>query len=93
MNTKEPFNAETPVLLPQHFITPNNIFFVRNHLPVPVVAEERYRLEVTVSGKTMVYSLEDLRSKFPQYCVTATVQCAGNRREELAQVKEVRGLS
>ena len=95
VNTKEPFNAETPpVLLPQHFITPNNIFFVRNHLPVPVVAEESYRLEVTVSGKkTMVYSLEDLRSKFPQYCVTATVQCAGNRREELAQVKEVRGLS
>jgi len=95
VNTKEPFNAETPpVLLPQHFLTPNNIFFVRNHLPVPDVVEESYRLEVIVPGKkTLVLSLEDLRSKFPQHTVTATVQCAGNRREELARVKEVRGLS
>ena len=95
VNTNEPFNAETPpVLLPQHFTTPNNLFFVRNHLPVPVVNEDSYRLQVSVPGMNEVsYSLQDLKAKFPQHTVTATIQCAGNRREELAKVKEVRGIS
>lgn len=34
----KPFNAEIPTeLLTDGFITPNPLFFVRNHLPVPVV--------------------------------------------------------
>lgn len=95
VNTKEPFNAETPpVLLPQHFNTPNDLFFVRNHLPVPLVNETTYRLCVSVPGhKEVSYSLQDLKTKFVQHTVTATIQCAGNRREELAQVKKVKGIS
>lgn len=39
INSHKPFNAETPPsLLIDNFITPNQIFFVRNHLPVPVVS-------------------------------------------------------
>ncbi|MCV4940180.1 hypothetical protein OFC17_35935, partial [Escherichia coli] len=36
VHTQKPFNAETPnsVLL-DSFITPNDLFYVRNHLPVP----------------------------------------------------------
>ena len=95
VNTNEPFNAETPtVLLAEHFMTPNDIFFVRNHLPVPEVDAKDYRLEVTGSGLEHIsLTLEDLKSKFSQYTVTATIQCAGNRREELGRVKEVRGIS
>lgn len=95
VNTKEPFNAETPpVLLPEDFITPNDLFFVRNHLPVPVSEPATYTLEVTGIGLSDVkLTLEDLKTKLPQYTVTATIQCAGNRREELSKVKEVRGIS
>lgn len=36
VNASKPFNAETPVqLLVDDFITPNDLFYVRNHLPVP----------------------------------------------------------
>ena len=95
VNANEPYNAETPtVLLPDSYITPNDLFFVRNHLPVPDVDPAEYVLEVKGQGVEPVrLTLDELRSKFTQYTVTATVQCAGNRRSELAQVKKVRGLN
>ncbi len=95
VNTQTPFNAETPiVLLAESFITPNNLFFVRNHLPVPDISPADYVLEVKGQNSEPVrLTLEDLRSKFKQYSITAAVQCAGNRRSELAEVKKVRGLN
>ena len=95
VNTQTPFNAETPsVLLAENFATPNDIFYVRNHLPVPRVNPESYRLEVKGEGvKTpLSLSLEDLKTEFPRHTVTATIQCAGNRRVELNRVKSVRGI-
>lgn len=95
INTQTPFNAETPsVLLAENFITPNDIFYVRNHLPVPRVSPESYRLEVRGEGiKTpLSLTLEDLKTKFPRHTVTATIQCAGNRRVELNRVKPVKGI-
>ncbi|KAJ3067811.1 hypothetical protein HDU99_003378, partial [Rhizoclosmatium hyalinum] len=42
-----PCNAETPPeLLTRDFVTPNNLFFVRNHLPVPEIDVEEYTLEI-----------------------------------------------
>jgi len=36
VHAPKPFNAETPAqLLVDQFITPNDLFYVRNHLPVP----------------------------------------------------------
>lgn len=95
INTKEPFNAETPtVLLDDEFITPNNLFFVRNHLPVPKVDPDKFVLEVQMSdGEPIRFTLDDLKSKFKQYEVTATIQCAGNRRIELGRIKQVKGIS
>ena len=94
VNTLEPFNAETPVvLLPEDYITPNELFFVRNHLPVPVLEPKTYTLEVTGKGlPSITLTLDDLKTKFPQHTVTATIQCAGNRREDLGKVKEVKGI-
>lgn len=52
VNSEKPFNAEPPLsILVDNFITPNSIFFVRNHLPVPEVDEKMmkdYHLEVRV---------------------------------------------
>ena len=94
VNTHEPFTAETPpVLLPESYLTPNDIFFVRNHLPVPHISAESYVLEISGEGMDPVkLSLEDLKSKFPKHTVTVTIQCAGNRRMDLADTKPVKGI-
>jgi sulfite oxidase len=91
----KPFNAEPPShILADSFVTPSDLFYVRNHLPVPEVDPETYSLEITGIGvKTISLSLHDLRTKFPKHTVTAAVQCAGNRRSEMSQVKPVKGLS
>ncbi|XP_033607392.1 sulfite oxidase isoform X3 [Cryptotermes secundus] len=91
----KPFNAEPPLqLLVDSFITPSDLFYVRNHLPVPEVDPETYSLEITGVGvKTIFLSLHDIKTKFPKYTVTAAVQCAGNRRSEMSEVKPVKGLS
>ena len=60
INTKTPFNAEPPMqLLADNFVTPNDIFFIRNHLPVPDIDANTYELEITGEGvKTIKLSLE-----------------------------------
>lgn len=45
VRSEKPFNAETPLpLLTDSFYTPNDLFFVRNHLPVPKVSSENTSL-------------------------------------------------
>ena len=93
--SEKPYNAEPPPsLLVENFITPNALFFVRNHLPVPRIDEKTYRLKIEGLGikEDISLSLNDLRTKFPHHSVTTTIQCAGNRRSEMNQVKQVRGL-
>jgi len=55
VNSEKPFNAEPPLsLLADTFLTPNSLFFVRNHLPVPVVDDKMlktYQLEASVFDK------------------------------------------
>ena len=46
-------------LLADNFVTPNDIFFIRNHLPVPDIDANTYELEITGEGvKTVKLSLE-----------------------------------
>ncbi|XP_074641752.1 sulfite oxidase-like [Tubulanus polymorphus] len=96
INSNKPFNAEPPTeLITDNIITPNEIFFIRNHLAVPVVDPKKYVLEITGEGmkKPLKLSLHDLKTKFKKHKVVATMQCAGNRRAEMSRVKEVKGLS
>lgn len=37
----------------------------------------------------MHLTLDDLRSKFKKHTVAAALQCTGNRRHELKEIKEV----
>ncbi|XP_066114555.1 sulfite oxidase, mitochondrial [Saccopteryx bilineata] len=94
INSQRPFNAEPPSeLLTENYITPNPIFFTRNHLPVPKLDPDTYRLHIVgpPGHQSLSLSLDDLY-QFPKYEVTVTLQCAGNRRSEMNQLKEVRGL-
>lgn len=44
-------------------------------------------------GGVLSLSLEELKTRFPKHTVTATLQCAGNRRSEMNKVKQVKGLN
>ena len=90
---ERPFDCETAYeSLASDFFTPQQLFYVRNHLPVPAwtndcTAEEGYSLRVEVGdggeGAAHVFSLRDLREKLPQASLHATLQCTGNRCNEL----------
>ena len=113
--TARPFNAETPAAtVPGSPLTPNELFSVRNHLPVPLVkgaaspdaSPGDLDLSETVNDdwKIQVQGLDpekppleltvrDLKTRFEKVVVPATLQCSGNRRNELSrEVKPVKGL-
>lgn len=85
VHTERPCNAESPVEALDKFLTPPELFYVRNHLWAPKLDEQSYELTVELpDGEEKVYSLSDLK-KFPQVDVTATLQCSGNRRKHMTQ--------
>lgn len=97
--TTKPYNGEPPAtLLTDNFLTPNELFYVRNHLPVPEIDPSTYRLEISLeevdkeNRSTVSFTLDQLKS-FPRVSVTAAIQCSGNRRSEMQRVKSVQGLS
>ena len=65
----------------------SDIFYVRNHLPVPVVDDTEYAIDFggLTSGDKRV-TLEDLKTKYKRHDITAALQCAGNRRSEMNKV-------
>jgi sulfite oxidase len=89
----DPLNVGAPQeVIRQAFVTPQDCFFVRNHVAVPQVDVQRYRLLVT--GRVQVpleLSLDELHSHFPVSTVMATLQCAGHRRDELAALRPIPG--
>jgi hypothetical protein len=51
----KPFNAEPPMaLLAESFLTPEPLFYVRHHHPVPVVDARSYRLKILSSDSATV---------------------------------------
>src|SRR5689334_11345447 len=87
---EDPFNGGPDLpLLRRAAVTPNELFFVRNHGAVPEAADSSFRL--IVGGRVqrpLRFSLEELR-RLPKVTVTATLQCAGNRRIEMAAVTPI----
>jgi sulfite oxidase len=87
---ERPFNGGPPPdELRRDFVTPNDLFFVRNHGDVPAVDPATFRLEVKGAvSRPLALSLDGLE-RFPRREVTATIQCAGNRRQELVERKPI----
>ncbi|KAL2756046.1 hypothetical protein ACRALDRAFT_1063978 [Sodiomyces alcalophilus JCM 7366] len=84
--TEKPRNAETPLEeLTASFITPTDLFYVRNHMWVPKVDDpDQHTLTVELlDGSTKEYTLNDLKTKFKPAKVTAALQCSGNRRKDM----------
>jgi len=79
-----------PDLMCQSFCTPNELFFTRNHAPTPQIDLASYRLTVTgLVERQLSLTFDELKNSFPRMTVTATLQCAGNRRDEMAAVAPI----
>ena len=84
--SEKPFNAETPREGLNTFITPEDVFYVRQHLWVPETKGDGHKVVVQLpDGEEREYSVEELRSRFRKATVTATLQCSGNRRKHMSE--------
>ncbi|WP_342111401.1 molybdopterin-dependent oxidoreductase [Methylobacterium sp. SI9] len=88
-----PYNAEPPLgRLRASYRTPAEDFYVRSHGDLPNLDSKTWRLTVVGrAGLTLTLSLDDLRTGFPMAALTATMQCAGNRRADMRAVAPVSG--
>ncbi len=75
-----PLNAGTPLELLEGYLTPNRLFFVRNHFAVPTISLAEWTL--TVEGaveRPLTLDLDDLR-RLPSRSQITLIECAGNGR-------------
>ena len=88
----EPLNAETPPdKLITSFLTPQANFYIRSHGPTPELADDhRIALDGLVD-RPRSYTVAELQTAFATRTVTATMQCAGNRRAHLQDVEKTSG--
>ena len=93
VRTTDPLNSE-PALdqLAREIVTPADLFYIRNHGTVPDIDPQRFTLSVGGAvQKPLELSLSDIKKRFEKVSVMATLQCAGNRRYEMAAVKPIPG--
>lgn len=93
MVSDDPLCGGAPVeRLVDSFLTPTSLHFVRNHGTIPFVDRGAYRLSVSgLVRRPLALTLDALRDRFPRHETVATLQCAGNRREELIAVRPIPG--
>jgi len=93
VHSTQPLNAETPLdRLAAAFVTPQRDLYIRTHGEVQHRDEATHRLRVTGRvARNLEFSVAELRANFSSRSVTATLQCAGNRRADLQEVAETDG--
>jgi sulfite oxidase len=92
VHESEPFNAETGLGSLGTAVTETDAFYVRGHATVPETDRESWRLQVGgLVERELSLSLETLREAFGERTVTATLQCAGNRRAGLVAIRDIPG--
>ena len=95
VHEQEPFNAETGLAaLAEGPVTATDAFYVRGHGAVPELDPDGWRLRVHgLVTRELDLSLATLREAFREREVTATLQCAGNRRAGLIAIRDIPGES
>jgi sulfite oxidase len=89
---EEPFNAETPLAALGDPVTAIDAFYVRGHGTMPELDPALWRLHVHgLVERELDLSLATLREAFQERVVTATLQCAGNRRAGLLAFRDIPG--
>jgi sulfite oxidase len=89
----DPYNAEpTPAALDGLPITPLDVFYGRNHGPIPQIDPDTWRIEVDgLVQRPLTLTLTELKHRFPEHSLVATLVCAGNRRAELMRTRPIPG--
>lgn len=92
IQSEEPLNAEpAPGLLIEAFLTPVDAFYIRSHGPIPNLPADH---AIQVGGfvdTAGAWTREALEARFPVVTVMSVMQCAGNRRADLQQVRATSG--
>lgn len=77
---QEPLNLEMPFSTLSSFTTPNELFYVRCHFPIPEIAAADWRLKIEGEVETpLELDYEALRA-MESRTIAATLECAGNNR-------------
>ncbi|MFO0877325.1 MAG: sulfite oxidase [Gemmataceae bacterium] len=83
VQSRQPLNLEFPFGKLASFRTPTELFYVRNHYPIPKLDPRSYRLEVVGAVKRpLTLTLDDLQ-KIKSRTLSVTMECAGNGRSLL----------
>lgn len=93
--SQKPFNAESPKEISvENLITPSELHFIRNHMPVPKIDPKSFKLSIINENneKKVDLSLEDLETKFESVTIPVTIQCSGNKRKYMNEEGPVQGL-
>ena len=92
IHQETPYNSEMPLVeLRKFYITPIELWFSRNHHPIPKIDAESFVLNICAKGKCFEFMLKDL-DEFPTHQITTTIVCAGNNRIEMDKVHPTLGL-
>jgi DMSO/TMAO reductase YedYZ molybdopterin-dependent catalytic subunit len=81
--TATPENSETPLDNVRSWVTPNRLFFVRNHFDMPDVNVDTWRLRVSGCVERPLELTWDELTSLPERTVFVTMECAGNGRSFL----------
>ncbi|MCW2875323.1 MAG: sulfite oxidase [Streptomyces oryziradicis] len=88
----DPYNAEPPPGALVGQVTPLDTFYGRNHGPIPRMDAASWRLRVDgLVDRALQLSMGELERRFPEREVVATLQCAGNRRADLLEFRDIPG--
>ena len=81
---KEPENLEFPFTALRSFLTPNDLFYVRNHFAAPRLDVKTWRLRVVGAVARPLELTYDQLLALPARTQTVTLECAGNARAFLS---------
>lgn len=77
---QEPLNLEMPFATLSGFITPNELFYVRGHFPIPEIAVSDWRLRIEGEVEAPFELTYGELLKMESRTIPATLECAGNNR-------------
>lgn len=89
----EPFNAGTPLdELASNYIQPTSQFFVRTHGTIPSLDPETTTIQLQgLLAQPLRMSIADIKHQLPYVEQVSTLQCAGNRRQEMHAYQPIYG--
>ena len=75
-----PENMESPINNVLSWITPNELFYARNHLPYPTIQLESWALFLSGEVESPINFTYEQLKQMPQVDKFVTMECSGNKR-------------